>query len=53
MYTVKIWEHELSEDVTWRVFWTLDKAYKFAKNGGFYKAQIIGDFDEVIYEFKA
>lgn len=53
MYTVKTWEHEQSENVTWRVFHTLDGAYKFTKNGGFYKAQIIGDCDEVIYEFKA
>lgn len=53
MYLVKTLEHELSNEVTMRVFHTLDAAYKFAKNGGFYKAQIIGDYDEVIYEFHA
>lgn len=31
MYTVKTWEHEQSENVTWRVFHTLGGAYKFAK----------------------
>lgn len=31
---------------------TIEQAYKLASKGGFYKAQIIGDFGIVEYEFK-
>lgn len=28
-------------------------AYNIASKGGFYKAQIVGEFGDVMYEFKA
>lgn len=52
MTTLITWEHEQSEQVT-RYFETLSQAYLLAANGGYYKAQVVGEFGEVIYEFKA
>lgn len=52
MTTLITWEHENSQPVT-REFETLSQAYLLANRGGYYKAQVIGEFGEVIYEFKA
>lgn len=46
------WEHENSEAVT-REFVSVGECYGIAKNGGFYKAQIVNEFGVVDYEFKA
>lgn len=51
MVTLMTQEHELSTP-SFREM-TMEQAYKLAKNGGFYKAQIFGLDGIVIYEFKA
>lgn len=49
MVTLLTMEHESSQPEIRTM--PMATAYKLAKDGGFYKAQVIGDFDEVIYEF--
>lgn len=46
------WEHENSQPET-REFGSVGECYGIAKNGGFYKAQIVNEFGVVDYEFKA
>ena len=49
MVTLLTMEHETSQPQI-RIM-PMATAYKLAKDGGFYKAQVIGDFNGVIYEF--
>lgn len=49
MVTLLIWEHEQSAVQTREMI--MAQAYALAKNGGFYKAQIINEFGVIDYEF--
>lgn len=51
MVTLITWEHENSQPEA-RAFESMAFAYTMAKNGGFYKAQVVID-GIVEYEFKA
>lgn len=50
MFTLITWDHENSLPVI-RNDVSLSAAYKIAKNGAFYKAQIINEYGIVDYEF--
>lgn len=50
MFTLITWEHEDSLPVT-RNDVEMVSAYKIAKNGGFFKAQIVNEFGVLEYEF--
>lgn len=50
MITLLTWEHESSQPEA-REFETIAACYTIAKNGGFYKAQIINEYGHVDYEF--
>lgn len=49
MVVLITWEHENSKAEQFEM--PMHAAYNIARKGGFYKAQIIGEFGEVIYEF--
>lgn len=51
MVNVKIWEHETSAPID-RVL-PLKMAHNLGLNGGFYKVQIIGENDQIDFEYKA
>lgn len=51
MVNVKIWEYETSAPTDRTLPLTL--AHKLGLNGGFYKVQIIGDNDQIDFEYKA
>lgn len=52
IFTLRTIEHETSTTAEQRQDMTMAQAYKIAKNGGFYKAQIINQETQVIeYEF--
>lgn len=44
-------EHENSKAEQFEM--PMHAAYNIASKGGFYKAQIVGEFGDVMYEFKA
>lgn len=44
-------EHENSKAEQFEM--PMHSSYNIASKGGFYKAQIIGEFGDVMYEFKA
>ena len=50
MVTVNVWEYSTSQKEV-RVLPT-DYAHKLGLKGGFYKVQILGEFDQVEYEYK-
>ncbi|WWD12205.1 hypothetical protein CPL00159_CDS0061 [Escherichia phage MikeNSara] len=50
MVTLITWENENSQPEA-REFETVAACYNLAKNGGFYKAQIVNEFGVVDYEF--
>lgn len=50
MFTLITWEHENSEPVSVTYDW-LAQCYNIAKNGCFYKAQVVNEFGVVEYEF--
>ncbi|QUL77414.1 hypothetical protein [Escherichia phage UPEC06] len=49
MYKLLAWETESSSPIS-RTFFDLCTAYKLAK-GGYHKAQIIDEFNVILYEF--
>lgn len=49
MVVLITWEHENSKAEQFEM--PMHAAYNIASKGGFYKAQIVGEFGEVIYEF--
>ena len=51
MVTLKTWEHQYSRPEIREV--PYKHAMAMASRGGFFKAQIIGDFDQVLFENKA
>lgn len=50
MVTLITWEHENSQPEV-SEFETVAACYNLAKNGSFYKAQIVNEFGVVDYEF--
>lgn len=52
MFTLMTWEHEQSAKATRRTYLDLCACYNLAKNGGYYKAQIIDENNVILYEFK-
>lgn len=50
MVTVKLWEHETSAPITRSL--PNDHAHKLGLNSGFYKVQILGEFDQVDFEYR-
>ena len=51
MFTVITFEYEHSAPVT-RYSVPSDQAHKIGKNGGFYKVQLVNEFDQVDFEYK-
>lgn len=50
MVVLITWEHENSKGEQFEM--PMEAAYQIASKGGFYKAQIVGEFGDVMYEFK-
>lgn len=51
MFTVITFEYETSAPVT-RYNVPADQAYRIGLNGGFYKVQLVNEFDQVDFEYK-
>lgn len=51
MFTVITFEYETSSPTT-RHNVTANQAHKIGLNGGFYKVQLINEFDQVDFEYK-
>lgn len=50
MKTIRIQEYVSSQVETRTI--PVQHAHNLGKNGGFYKVQILGEFDQVEYEYK-